>query len=128
MLTDAQSLRAIRNPRHPDTWNKIIGGTRKLTPVEFTGVITGIDRLMIATHDKVTVPGFKAQSNWSGLPWDILFWKCANHDERMAAWMLGLMAQYAFIHHPLHWYTDRTTYPGRDFPNAFYFQGRYPYK
>jgi len=128
MLTDAQSLRAIRNPRHPDTWNLIINGKHKLTQLEFNGVITGINTLMIATHDKVTVPGFKAQANWSGLPWLILYTKAANYDERLAAWMLGLMAQYAFIHHPQHWYTDRTTYAGRDFPNAFYFQGRWPYK
>src|SRR3954449_12356288 len=98
----------------PATWRLIVSGPNKLTPVEFNGVITGIDQLMIATHDKVTVPGFKAGSNWSGLPWDILWSKAAAEDERLAAFMLGLMAQYAFIHHPAHWYTDQTTYQGRE--------------
>jgi hypothetical protein len=122
MLRDAQSLRPILRPRHPTTWHLITNGPHKLTPVEFNNVIAGINQLMIATHDKVTVPGFKAQSNWTGLPWQILYDKAAAKDERLAAWMLGLMAQYAFIHHPAVWYTDRTTYAGHEFPNAYYFQ------
>jgi hypothetical protein len=120
MLRDAQSLRPILRPRHPTTWHLIISGPHKLTPIEFNYVIAGITRDMIGTHDKVTVPGFKAGRIWQGKPWFVLWDKTA--DERLAAWMLGLMAQYAFIHHPTHCYTDKTTYAGHDYPNAYYFQ------
>ena len=122
MLEHATSGRIIVNPYRPATWRLIVSGPRQLTTPEFHHVIGGITVHMINTHDKVTIPGFKAGTVWTGLPWQILYDKPAGQDERLAAFMLGLMAQYAFVHHPDHWYTDQTTYAGRDFPNTYYFQ------
>ena len=34
----------------------------------------------------------------------------------------GLMAQYAFSHHPAQWWCDQTTYDGHAYPNTFYWQ------
>jgi len=122
MLEHATSGQVIRQPWRPSTWQLIVGGPRQLTPAEFNSVHNGIVTHMIGTHDKVTVPGWKAGTVWTGLPWQVLYDKPAGKDERLAAFMLGLMAQYAFIHHPDHWYCDQTIYAGRDFPNTFYFK------
>ena len=108
MLRRAQSNRPVLHPTHRATWDLIINGPHKLTTPQFNHVITGINQLMIGTHDKVTVPGWKAQSNWAGLPWEILYFT-AGRDTRLAAYMLGLMAQYAFSHHPAVWYSDQTS-------------------
>ena len=127
MLTNLGG-RSLTNPTHHDTWRLIIhsgNAPRRLTKLEFDLVHIGMVRDIIGTHDEVTVPGFKAGANWTGKPWDILFWKCAGQDERLAAWMFGLMAQYAFIKHPKHWVTGSTTYVGRDFPNAYYFLDKF---
>jgi hypothetical protein len=121
MLLRAQSGRPVLHPTHRDTWHLITAGPHKLTPAQFNSVIAGITSQMIATHDKVTVPGWKAQSNWAGLPWGPLY-HAAARDEKLAAYMLGSMAQYAFIQHPATWYCDQTTYVGRDYPNTYYFQ------
>jgi len=102
----------------PQTWGLI---TKRLTPREFNGVIIGIDRLMIGTHDKVTVPGFKAGANWSGLPWNILWHKAALFDEELAAKMLGLMAMHAFKVHHDDWVTAKTHYAGHEHSNRIYF-------
>jgi hypothetical protein len=122
MLEHAISGKIITQTWHRDTWWLINNGPNALTVGEFNRVILGVNRLIIGTHDKVTVPGWKAQANWSGLPWDVLYTKAAAQDDRLAAFMFGLMCQYAFIHHEAHWYTDQTTYAGRDFPNTYYFQ------
>jgi hypothetical protein len=120
-LIRAHGNKRILHPTHHDTWWLITAGPRKLTSPEFNAVHNGIVALMIGTHDRVTVPGWKAQKNWTGLPWQVLFDKTANKDDRLAAWMMGSMAQYAFIHHHLTWYTDQTVYVGRDVPNTYYF-------
>lgn len=121
MLRRMQSNRPVLHPTHRDTWWLINSGPHKLTPAQFNSVIAGITRDMIDTHDQVTVPGWKAQSNWAGLPWADLY-HTAGHDTRLAAFMLGSMAQYAFIIHPDTWYCDQTTYRGRDYPNTYYFK------
>lgn len=121
MLYRINGTRPITRPTHLETWNIITNGPRKLTQAQFDFIIDGITRHMIDTHDKVTVPGWKAESNWAGLPWKELY-RTAGKDTRLAAYMLGSMAQYAFIKHPAVWYCGQTVYTGRDIPNTYYFQ------
>jgi hypothetical protein len=115
----------VLRPSHfTTTWWLLTRGPHKLTPAQFNTVHQGIDQLMIGTHVDVTVPGWKAGTVWTNLPWQVLYDVPAQYDERLAALMLGLMAQYAFIHHPSQWYTGTTTYNGRTVPNCYYFQAR----
>jgi hypothetical protein len=118
MLRDAISNKPIVKQWFPEKWNLI---KTRLTKAEFQAVIAGITREMIGTHKKVTVPGFKAGADWTGKPWEILFWKAAKEDEEMAAMMLGLMACEAFKRHPATWFTDKTVYAGHDVSNRYYF-------
>jgi hypothetical protein len=117
MLFDAITNQPITKQSFQPIWDLITH--RWLTPVQFNSVIDGITRDMIGSHDKVTVPGFKAGAEWDGLPWEILWTKA--QDEELAAKALGLMAMHAFKVHPDNWYTDRTQYAGHEHPNRYYF-------
>jgi len=114
----------IYPPRGPAarTWFFMHNGRHALTPVQYNTLIADFTTMVIANHKEVTVPGWEAGSNWSALPWDIIWRQPARKNWNRARLMYGLMAQDAFIQHPDWWWTGSTVYAGRDVPNAYYFK------
>ena len=97
---------------------QMLNNRRFITQADFNGVVSGITQLMIGTHNRCTVPGFKARKTWQGLPWEVLWDK--TQDEDTARNMMGLMAMHAFIVHPDNWATSTTHYAGHEYPNRYY--------
>lgn len=120
-LYDLQA-RPLTTQWFPDCWRTI---RRRLVPGgQFNFIIAGITRDVIGTHDRVTVPGFKAGANWWGLPWYDVYAIAARKNEELAAMMYGLMCVHAFKIHPDIWYTTKTHYVGHKHENRIYFSQR----
>jgi hypothetical protein len=112
----------VHNASHSrsPTWQnwQMLNNPRFLRPVQFNSIITGITALMITTHHRFTVPGFKAEPDWYQKPWEILWLKTQDFD--LSRKLMGLMAKHAFIIHPDDWASSTTDYPGHEYPNSYY--------
>ena len=112
----------ITAPAHRDTWQLI---RDRLTDTE-------VDRIILAIHDKIgpdrefMVPGFMCGADWTGTPFEIIYTRGAKKSETLAALMYGSLAWEAFIRHPERWWTNKTTYAGRDIENRYYVRYRTP--
>ena len=95
---------------------------RRLTDVEFDGMVARINELIAESGAEIATAGWLPGSDWTGTPFDPIYSKAARGDFDRSAMFFGQLVWYTVMHRPERWASGRYQVDGKDIGSRTYFR------